>query len=166
MESTSVLAMTGDDASDIPLLYCWRFNMETGEVKQEQLDDAPSEFPTINNQFTGLQTRYGYTGKTAKTELPKFDGINKYDFDKNSCQVHHFGEGRFGGEAVFVPRSDDSAEDEGWLVTFVHDENQNQSELVIVDAQNITSEPVARVIIPQRVPYGFHGTWVSQEQFQ
>jgi carotenoid cleavage dioxygenase len=166
MESTSVLAMTGDDASDIPLLYRWRFNMETGEAKQEQLDDAPSEFPTINNQFTGRQTRYGYTGKIAKTELPKFEGINKYDFEKNTCQVHAFGEGRFGGEAVFVPRLEDSAEDAGWLVTFVHDENQNQSELVIVDAQNITSEPVARVIIPQRVPYGFHGTWVSQSQFQ
>jgi carotenoid cleavage dioxygenase len=67
---------------------------------------------------------------------------------------------------VFAARSDDSAEDAGWLVTFVYDENEQQSELVIVDAQNITAEPVARVIIPQRVPYGFHGTWVSQEQLQ
>ncbi|MCG5058546.1 MAG: carotenoid oxygenase family protein [Limnoraphis sp. WC205] len=166
MEATTVLSMTSEENADIPLLYRWRFNLKTGEVKQEQLGDTPSEFPVINNQFTGRQNRYGYAGKIAPLEVPLFEGINKYDFENNSCEVHLFGEGRFGGEAVFAARSDDSAEDAGWLVTFVYDENEQQSELVIVDAQNITAEPVARVIIPQRVPYGFHGTWVSQEQLQ
>ncbi|MFZ1028299.1 MAG: carotenoid oxygenase family protein [Limnoraphis robusta] len=166
MEATTVLSMTSEENADIPLLYRWRFNLKTGEVKQEQLGDTPAEFPVINNQFTGRQNRYGYAGKIAPVEVPLFEGINKYDFENNSCEVHLFGEGRFGGEAVFAARSDDSTEDAGWLVTFVYDENEQQSELVIVDAQNITAEPVARVIIPQRVPYGFHGTWVSQEQLQ
>ncbi|MEA5499499.1 carotenoid oxygenase family protein [Limnoraphis robusta Tam1] len=166
MEATTILFMTSEENADIPLLYRWRFNLKTGEVKQEQLGDTPAEFPVINNQFTGRQNRYGYAGKIAPVEVPLFEGINKYDFEENTCEVHLFGEGRFGGEAVFAARSDDSTEDAGWLVTFVYDENEQQSELVIVDAQNITSEPVARVIIPQRVPYGFHGTWVSQEQLQ
>ncbi len=162
MKATSVLSITDEEQADIPFLYQWRFNLETGEVKQEQFSDIPAEFPVINNQFTGRRNRYGYAGQIAPTEVPLFEGINKYDFEKNSCQVHSFGEGRFGGEAVFASGSNDSAEDAGWLVTFVYDENEQQSELVIVDAQNITAEPVARVIIPQRVPYGFHGTWVSQ----
>lgn len=166
MEATTVLSMTSEENADIPLLYRWRFNLKTGEVKQEQLGDTPAEFPVINNQFTGRQNRYGYAGKIAPVEVPLFEGINKYDFENNSCEVHLFGEGRFGGEAVFAARSDDSTEDAGWLVTFVYDENEQQSEFVVVDAQNITAEPVARVIIPQRVPYGFHGTWVSQEQLQ
>jgi carotenoid cleavage dioxygenase-like enzyme len=38
------------------------------------------------------------------------------------------------------------------------------SELVVVNAQDITAKPVAQVIIPQGVPYGFHGAWVSEEQ--
>jgi len=33
--------------------------------------------------------------------------------------------------------------------------------LLVIDAQNFTSEPVARVLMPQRVPYGFHATWIS-----
>ncbi|WP_336884935.1 carotenoid oxygenase family protein [Nostoc punctiforme] len=36
-----------------------------------------------------------------------------------------------------------------------------QSELLIIEAQNFISEPVARVIMPGRVPYGFHATWIS-----
>ncbi len=54
-----------------------------------------------------------------------------------------------------------AAEDDGWLLTMVWDAVAKQSELLIIDAQNFTSEPVARVFMPQRVPYGFHATWIS-----
>jgi carotenoid cleavage dioxygenase-like enzyme len=35
---------------------------------------------------------------------------------------------------------------------------------VVVNAQDVNAEPVARVLIPQRAPYSFHGAWVSEEQ--
>ncbi|MFM6309105.1 MAG: carotenoid oxygenase family protein, partial [Dolichospermum sp.] len=44
---------------------------------------------------------------------------------------------------------------------FVYDENSQRSELLVINAEDMTSEPIARVIISQRVPYGFHGTWIS-----
>jgi hypothetical protein len=42
---------------------------------------------------------------------------------------HSFGPGRFGGEPVFVPRPEGKDEDDGWLVTYVYDENTNESEV-------------------------------------
>ncbi len=51
--------------------------------------------------------------------------------------------------------------DDGWLVTFVHDVPEGKAELVILDAQDFTRPAVARVLLPQRIPYGFHGNWVS-----
>lgn len=39
-----------------------------------------------------------------------------------------------------------------------------QSELVVFDAQTMSSTPVCRLRLPQRVPLGFHGAWVTQEQ--
>ena len=97
----------------------------------------------------------------AHTQSPLFDGLIKYDFENGKSQTHEFGKNRYGGEAVFAPSSHGTAEDAGWLVTFVYDENSQTSELVIINAQDITNEPIARVIIPQRVPYGFHGIWIS-----
>lgn len=145
---------------DVPLLYCWQFNLETGTVQEGIISDLSCEFPRINEQYLGRKNRYGYAGKSAPTETPKFDGLLKFDLDQQHLQVHLFGTGRYGGEGVFVPRRGSAVEDDGWLMTFVHDEIQDTSELVIVSTQVMTDEPIARIQIPQRVPYGFHGTWV------
>ncbi len=59
-----------------------------------------------------------------------------------------------------------AAEDDGYLMTYVHDETSNKSELVVYDARTMSDAPVARVQLPQRVPYGFHGMHVSEAQFQ
>ena len=152
------------DADNIPRLHRWRFNMKDGSVREERLDDAASDFPRVNDNFLGQPTRYGYAGKMGQGSMPLFEGVIKYDLNSGKSQTHQFGKGRYGGEAVFVPRG--NGEDEGWVMTFVYDSNEDTSELVVVDAQDMTSEPVARVLIPQRVPYGFHGDWISQEKLQ
>jgi len=169
MNSTSVLgaspdAHAGDNRqlqSDVPLLHRWQFNLKTGVVQEQPLDDRPCEFPRINDQYLGRPNRYGYAGKTAPTDLPKFDGLLKVDLETQDVQVHQFGTGCYGGEGVFVPRPGATEEDEGWLMTFMHDEIQNQSELVIMNSQAMMDAPIARILMPQRIPYGFHGTWIA-----
>ncbi|HHP7232367.1 MAG TPA: carotenoid oxygenase family protein [Xenococcaceae cyanobacterium] len=166
MNSTTVL-MPEDTASaqgNIPQLYQWRFNLNTGTVREEKLDNVPSEFPRINDKFLGQQTRYGYAGRMAQSSMPLFDGVIKYDFKTSNSQIHEFESGCYGGEAVFAPHPGGKDEDEGWLITFVHNPQETTSELVVIDARNVTSEPVARVLIPQRVPYGFHGAWIGEAQ--
>ncbi|GAX40064.1 carotenoid oxygenase [Tolypothrix sp. NIES-4075] len=161
MNSTTIFGSPQDTHADpqanITRLYQWRFNLITGAVCEEMLDDVPTEFPRVNENFLGRQTRYGYASKIA-------GGIIKYDFSNGKSQTHEFGKGRYGGEAVFAPFPNATTEDEGWLITFVHDTREDTSELVVVNAQDVNAEPVARVIIPQRVPHGFHGAWVSEEQ--
>lgn len=167
MNGTTVLNASdnaGERNSDIPQMHRWRFNLSTGAVVEEQLDDIPSEFPSVNEQRLGRPTRYGYAARTAPGSMPLFDGFIKYDLLTGSSQTHEFGSGRYGGEGVFVPRPGATAEDDGWLLTFVHDEVEGTSELVVLMAQDMTAEPVARIMIPTRVPYGFHGTWITQAQ--
>jgi carotenoid cleavage dioxygenase len=164
MSSTNVLVTQDtyhDPQGDIPFLHRWRFNLSTGTVTEERLDDVPGEFPRVNENLLGRKTQYGYVGKMAHSQNPLFDGVIKYDFENGKSQTHEFGKNRYGGESVFAPHPHGTAEDQGWLVTFVYDENSQTSELVVINAQDITNEPIARVMIPQRVPYGFHGIWIS-----
>ena len=39
--------------------------------------------------------------------------------------------------------------------------NINKSKLIIVDVENFDKKPVCEVILPQRVPFGAHGSWLS-----
>jgi carotenoid cleavage dioxygenase-like enzyme len=47
------------------------------------------------------------------------------------------------------------------LLSFVYNQAEDKSDLIVLNAQDLGSGPVARIKLPQRVPYGFHGNWVT-----
>jgi carotenoid cleavage dioxygenase len=143
-------------------LYRWRFNLVTGSVKEEQLDDTTTEWPTINRHKMGRRSRYSYS-----SFVPHYEGLVKYDNERGTSEKYFYGPGRTSNEAPFAPRVGASEEDDGYVVTFVADENaKSTGEVIVLDAKNIAAGPVARVQIPRRVPTGFHSMWVPGEQMR
>ena len=71
------------------------------------------------------------------------------------------GESCQAAEPVFIPKKDAKSEDDGFVVGFVYDEKTDLSDFIILDAQNFSDAPLARVTLPQRVPFGFHGSWIN-----
>ena len=84
----------------------------------------------------------------------------KYDLHTGACWEHHLGDAVRGGEPVFASDPNSDGEDEGWVITIVHNEEKNSSKLIIIDAQDFGADPVAVVHLPRRVPYGAHGSWI------
>jgi len=68
------------------------------------------------------------------------------------------------GEPVFVPKTNslDAPEDEGWVISQLYNCKEHQTQYVILDAQNISAGPIARVKLAHHTPYGFHGTFTPQ----
>jgi len=148
------------DADKTPnpaLPYQWTLDPKTGKCAEKPLDDSPAEFPRLADSLVGKVNRYGYFG-TGDGEF--FTGLRKFDLTTRTATDHLYGDGRFGGEGVFVPNPDGRGEDAGWLLNYVYDKAADTSELVVTDAADMRAKPVARVHLPARVPYGFHGTWV------
>jgi carotenoid cleavage dioxygenase len=145
-------------------VYRYRFDLGTGATREEQLDDANTEFPCINRRRTGRRTRYAYTMHISPERTLRFDGLTRYDLDTGRSSTHRFGPGRWGSEAVFAPRPDSTEEDDGYAVCFVRDEREGTSEVLVFDAAQIGAGPVARAEIPAPVPLGFHATWVPGER--
>jgi len=142
-------------------LYEWRINLETGSISERKLSDIPCDFTRVNDDYACHKTRYVYAGIFNTERAFTFDGIMKYDNETGVTQAFKYGPNRHGGEAVFAPKVGSSCEDEGYLICFVHDEATNQSECLIIDAQHLEAGPVATIIMPFRVPYGFHAGWVG-----
>jgi carotenoid cleavage dioxygenase-like enzyme len=130
----------------------------SGSVQVTELDDTGQEFPRIDERLTGRRHRYGYAAAV--------DGIVprqalKHDLDAGTTETHDYGPGRNTLEPVFVPRSADSGEDDGWVLSTVCDATTGLSDVVILHAQDFTGDPVATIHLPARVPYGFHGSWIA-----
>ena len=132
----------------------------TGKTKVEILDDQPQEMPRMDDRITGDKFRYGYFSSRDQG----MSTLIKRDFDAAASEAYAYGPGRFGMEAVFVPRTPDSAEDDGWLMTYVTDMTTRTADVVILHAQDLAAGPVATIHIPHRVPIGFHGNWVPDSQ--
>ena len=145
-------------------LYRYRFNMRTGAVSEGALDDDNTEFPTMNLAMLGRPTRFAYAMRISPEPTLLFDGIVKYDTSAGTEDRHWFGPGRWGSEAPFAARRGAVSEDDGYVVSFVHDENEDRSEVVVLDAGDLSAGPVARVLLPARVPLGFHAAWVRGDQ--
>lgn len=143
-------------------LHEWRFNMHTGAVSSRALDESYyCDFPRIHDDLVGRKNRFTYAARFRVEPMPTFEGEMKYDNETGQIQLHSFGEHCESGEAVFVPRTNATAEDDGYVICFVYDAQTGTSECQIIDAQRFEEPPVARIKIPQRVPHGFHAAWVA-----
>lgn len=146
-----------------PSIWRWTFDRATGSVTEEQVDDRPIEFPRVDERRVGRRHRFswgvqlGFTGDDL--QWPSADLV-RYDADRKASETISFGRDRIVGEAVFVPRSEDAAEDDGWYLALVNDLPSDTTDLVVLDAAAPAEGPVATVHIPARVPLGFHGNWL------
>ena len=143
-----------------PSLYCWRFNLRSGETREQRLSDLPLEFGMINTQYWGKPYRYSYN-MVAHPNSFLFDGITRFDHVSGATETYMFGEGRFGSESPMAPNTAAAAEDDGYVVSFVTDMNTHTSECVVLDARNIAAGPVARIMLPHPISSGTHSCWAD-----
>jgi len=142
----------------------WTIDPLAKTVDRRTIDANPQEFPRPDERFFGQPYRYAYTMALPEGEWAVgATKLYKHDLEAGTREVHEFGEGRYPGEFVFVPRSDDAPEGDGWMVGLVIDLPHETTDLVILDATRFAEPPVASIRIPHRVPPGFHGNWVANE---
>jgi carotenoid cleavage dioxygenase-like enzyme len=145
--------------------YLHRFTIDPaeGSVSEEALDDLAIEFPRVDDRRTGRAARHGYAvaSRSERGVEESMQLLVRYDLVSGSRAIHDFGAGAAASEAVFAAAGPGEAD--GWLLAYVYDAARDGSDLVILDADRIEAEPVARVALPQRVPFGFHGSWLADQ---
>ncbi|KAI3439747.1 uncharacterized protein J3R85_004391, partial [Psidium guajava] len=144
-------------------------NLKDGRVSRRRISAMNLDLPVINPAYIGKFSRYVYAG--VADPMPKMSGVVKLDLVKHEgtggCVVasRNYGLGCYGGEPFFVardPEHPEAKEDDGYIVSYVHNEKVNESRFLVMDAKSPDLDVVAAVRLPQRVPYGFHGIFVRE----
>ncbi|KAK3270750.1 hypothetical protein CYMTET_20867 [Cymbomonas tetramitiformis] len=168
---------------DDMVMEVFQFDLDitTGKAAQTTVAKGTyGEFPMVNPRTVSIKSQYGYMASyipqpgTTWWSGGEFPRVVKIDFDSGKmvgevafadCIPRKSADGVVsGGECRFVPKqpSAGAAEDDGYLLTYVHDEAVNISYFVVIDAKNML--PMASVQLPQRVPYGFHTTYLTKTE--
>ncbi|WP_306455741.1 carotenoid oxygenase family protein [Nocardia seriolae] len=131
-----------------------------GTVVERELSDRSGEFPQYDWRRGTREHRFSYlAGAGGPAGL--FDSIVKVDHATGAVTGCELGASSV-GEPLFVPRSPDAPEDDGWLLTLNHDLTEDRSQLVVLDARDLERGPLATAWLDHHIPWGFHGTFTRR----
>jgi carotenoid cleavage dioxygenase-like enzyme len=140
-------------------------------VHEEELFDRDvTSFTRIDERFLTQQNRYVWVqyadpGRPFHGTLPddpRLRPVNcygRFDMIERTMQPYFVGPENVLQEPVFVPRTAEAAEGDGWILGTTHNLVEMRSELVVVDARTMTE--CARVILPFRNAYQVHAIWTT-----
>jgi len=139
----------------------WTIAPGAANVQRRTLDVTGQEFPRPDERYFTKPYRYAWSmGLPADGDLEfvAAQPLYRHDLATGERTARDFGEGRIPGEFVFVSRSDDAPEGDGWVIGYVIDRVARTTALEILDATTLAS--VATVQVPHLIPPGFHGNWI------
>ena len=147
------------------VLTRWTLDLESGGMTKERLDDRSVEFPRMDERLMGRDARYLFDIGSSDASGQIYEGFTsviRYDLHAGaSSEQHELPAGSYLSEAIFVPRRENGPEGEGYLMLNVYQFNEDKTDYVILDAENLSSGPLATIALPHRVPFTPHGNWRS-----
>ncbi|MGG6296849.1 carotenoid oxygenase family protein [Leptolyngbya sp. AN02str] len=145
----------------------WRLHLDLQRktVLRERLDERACEFPVVHPNRVGRPYHIAYMGAAHEPQSnAPLQAILKANVETGDRQLWSAAPWGYVSEPVFVPRatSDPMVEDDGWLLTLVFNAHESRSEVVILDAADLTRGPLARLKLKHHVPYGLHGSFTPE----
>lgn len=137
-----------------PSLERWTLNISASTVERTVLDPTPR--------------RIARTGHLLLNEAPRFlctigdRSAATHDLATGSLVDHSFGLRQPGDLAFVADPSRRHAFNGGWLLGFLHEASTEGTDLVVLDAADLSRPPVAAVRIPRHIPREIRTTWMPE----
>jgi carotenoid cleavage dioxygenase len=151
----------------------WTFDMNKSgnSIEASLLTDFMCEFPRSDDRYMGRPYRHGF--------VIGFDPARPYDFETlgpppfqfmnilahvdvttRKSKIWFDDPTTSFQEPIFVPKSKDAAEGEGYVIALANRLAEMATDLVVLDAQHLDEGPIATVKLPFRLRMSLHGNWV------
>lgn len=155
--------VTADDAS-VPVdsqLRRYRVPLTVSRLpREETLSEVAFDLPRYDyERCAGRSYRIAYGAGTKQGTRDFINQVVKLDVERGTATTW-YEDGMYPGEPVYVPAPGASTEDDGVILSVVLDGEQGRSFLLLLDAE--TFEEQARAMVPQHIPFGFHGQFFGE----
>ncbi len=120
------------------------------------------EFAMVNPLLEGKKARFSWMATAEKKEgNGPLQVIKKLDLFNNEEIIWSAAPRGFIGEPIFIPlNSSKVSEDQGWVIVLVWNSIRSGTDLVILDAKDLSEKAILEV--PISIPHGLHGSWVEE----
>ena len=139
-----------------------------------RLSDTASEFPRIDDRFTGLRNRYGWGLEMDMRRPVELKGgsaggllmncLFLKDLETGAEQHWWCGPVSSLQEPCFIPRGQAAPEGDGWIVQVCNRLEEHRSDLLLFDALEIEKGPIATIRVPIQLRFGLHGNFATSEE--
>lgn len=140
-------------------------------VEVKAIPGGRGELPTIHRGYSGRPHRHVYLlspgsdGREPAPNMPLwFHEIARVDVETGERQAWHAGPASFCSEPAFAPRVGSTAEDDGYVLTWVLDAQRGQTDVVILDARALGAGLVARLHLGCHLPAASHSRFEPELQ--
>ena len=91
---------------------------------------------------------------------PLYNALGHLNLESGTIKKFFVGPKSMVQEPIFVPRSENAPEGDGFVMALVNRYKTMTSDIVILDTQD-WEKPVAEIKLPVRLRAGLHGNWVD-----
>jgi carotenoid cleavage dioxygenase-like enzyme len=161
-----------DPAKAVPRITRWIFDLSSSgnEFEERTLWNPYCEFPRIDDRIAMAQHRYGFVIANEPSRDfkggglfgPAFNTVVRYDFATGTTDSFALDENSTAQEPVFVPRTPEAPEGDGYLLVLVNRFDTMLNDLLVLDTLKIADGPIAVIKLPIRLRNGVHGNWVPK----
>lgn len=156
-------------------LHRWTFDLTATSdfVEPRPLNDYPCEFPRVDDRYIGQPYAHGfmlafdptrpYRAENGPMPFQFFNLLTHLNLETGVSDSWFAGDSECFQEPIFVPRSADAPEGEGYVIALLNHIADFSSELVVLDSRDMAAGPVARIKIPLRMRMSLHGSWSPSE---
>jgi carotenoid cleavage dioxygenase-like enzyme len=137
----------GDHACEFPI--------EASGMTNSPGSQADTASATIRDRRTFVVTHR--PGVKPGPEL--FGAIGVYHHGRNAWTIVDCGEDHYPFGPSYLSNPRDSTQE--WLISIVFNGQAQRSELWILDGKSPDQDPICKLLLPEIIPFGFHGTWAN-----
>lgn len=141
--------------------------------------DIPAEFPRVDERFLSKPYDVSWINVMTPAEqrdpVPPgeehllgfggLDGVAMHRYSTGETKIYWTGFDGICQEPIFIPRSDDAEEGDGWVMCMVERRAANLCEVILLDTRDFT-KPKAVIKLPFHVKNQVHGNWIAQRRLK